>query len=63
VLRVDWVWVLNPARNVNQVWRTLLGAEPLPGPGAAACLIAVGVLVAVLLAVLERKIRPVEVVA
>jgi ABC-2 type transport system permease protein len=63
VLRLDWVWVLNPARNMNQIWRWLLGAEALNGPGAAACLIAVGVLVAVLLLVLERKLRPVEVVA
>ena len=63
VLRVDWVWVLNPARNVYQVWRTLLGAEPLEGPGAAVCLVAVAVLVVLLLLVLERKLRPVEVVS
>lgn len=63
VLRVEWVWVLNPARNMNQVWRWLLGAEPLAGPGATGCLIAVGVLAALLLVVLERKLRPVEVVA
>lgn len=63
VLRLDWVWILNPARNMNQIWRWLLGTEALSGPGAGACLIAVGVLVALLLLVLERKLRPVEVVA
>jgi ABC-2 type transport system permease protein len=63
VLRLDWVWIVNPARNVNQIWRSLLGTEPLLGPSATPCLIAVGVLVALLLVVLERKLRPVEVVA
>jgi ABC-2 type transport system permease protein len=62
VLRVDWVWMLNPARNMYQVWRAMLGAEMLPGPGAGPCLAALAVLAAVLLVVLERKLRPVEVV-
>jgi hypothetical protein len=34
----------------------------LPGPGAWPCLAALVVFVTVLLAVLERKLRPVEVV-
>jgi ABC-2 type transport system permease protein len=63
VLRVDWVWALNPARNMNQIWRSLLGVEALEGPGAAGCVLAVAVLAAILLLVLERKIRPVEVVS
>jgi hypothetical protein len=62
VLRVEWVWVLNPARDMYQVWRAMLGAEMLPGPGAWPCLAALVVFVTVLLAVLERKLRPVEVV-
>jgi ABC-2 type transport system permease protein len=63
VLRVEWVRALNPARNMNQVWRSLLGAEAIPGPGALGCLMAVGIFVVLLLFVLERKLRPVEVVA
>ncbi len=63
VLLVDWVWVFNPARNVYQIWTALLGVEPLAGPGPAVCLLALAVLAAVLVLVLERKLRPVEVVS
>jgi ABC-2 type transport system permease protein len=63
VLRVDWIWILNPARNVHQICRAMLGAEAMAGPGAGPCLIAVLLLAALLLAVLGRKLRPVEVVS
>lgn len=63
VLLVEWAAAFNPARNMNQIWHWLLGADPLPGPGIAACVIAVSIMVAVLFAVLERKLRPVEVVS
>ena len=63
VLLVEWAAAFNPARNMNQIWHWLLGADPLPGPGIAACVIAVSIMVAVLVAVLERKLRPVEVVS
>jgi ABC-2 type transport system permease protein len=63
ILRVEWVLALNPARNMNQIWRWLLGAEAIPGPGAIVCLITTAVMAGVLLVVLERKLRPVEVVS
>jgi ABC-2 type transport system permease protein len=63
ILRADWFWVLNPARNVNQIWRSMLGADPLDGPGTVTCLVVVALVVLVLLAVLGRKLRPVEVVS
>lgn len=63
VLRVQWATAFNPARAMNQIWRAMLGAEALPGPSAAQCLIAVGLMVALLLVVLERKLRPVQVVS
>jgi ABC-2 type transport system permease protein len=63
ILRLDAMWIVSPARNVNQICRWLLGADPLEGPGAAACFAAVAFLVLVLLAVLVRKLRPVEVVS
>jgi ABC-2 type transport system permease protein len=63
VLRVEWALVLNPARAINQIWRWMLGADPIPGPEALPCLIAVAVMAALLLWVLERKLRPVEVVS
>ena len=63
VLRVEWASAFNPARAMNQVWSAMLGAEPLPGPDATQCLIALGVMVALLLLVLERRLRPVQVVS
>jgi len=63
VLVVEWAGAFNPARNMNQIWHWLLGADPISGPGIVACVIALLLMVAVLLAVLERKLRPVEVVS
>lgn len=63
VLRVDWASAFNPGRAMNQVWRTMLGADPLPGPGAGQCLLALIVMVALLVVVVERKLRPVQVVS
>jgi len=63
VLRVQWASAFNPARAMQQIWRAMLGAEAFPGPSAAQCLMAVGLMVALLLLVLERKLRPVQVVS
>jgi hypothetical protein len=48
---------------VNRVWCALLGVEPPRGPGAAASAWALAVLVVLLVVVIERKLRPVEVVS
>jgi len=63
VLRVEWAAAANPARAMNQIYRSMLGAEPSNGPGAFECSLAVGVMALLLLAVLQRKLRPVEVVS
>jgi ABC-2 type transport system permease protein len=63
ILRVDWGNALNPSIAMNQTWRTLLGAEPLPGPGTPECLLSIAAMTAILLLVLERKLRPVEVIS
>jgi ABC-2 type transport system permease protein len=63
VLRVEWAMAANPLRAMNQIWRSMLGAEPTPGLSAGQCLIAVAVMAAILLAILERRLRPVEVVS
>lgn len=63
VLRVRWAAAFNPALAMNQIWRSMLGAEALPGPGALQSLMAIGLMVALLLLVLERKLRPVQVVS
>jgi len=63
VLRVEWAAALNPVRAMNQIWRSMLGAEPLDGPDAYQCLIVILLMTGLLLAVLQRKLRPVEVVS
>jgi ABC-2 type transport system permease protein len=62
VFRVTWGHILDPAWAVNQVWRTLVGVEPFEGPGAVASLSALAAYVVLLVVVIERKLRPVEVV-
>jgi hypothetical protein len=41
----------------------MLGVEPPDGPGVVACASALGALMLLLVLVLERKLRPVEVVS
>jgi hypothetical protein len=62
VFRVTWGHVLDPAWAVNRVWATLLGVEPLDGPGTWASLLALLAYVVLLVVVIERKLRPVEIV-
>ena len=62
VLSADWPTAMNPARAANQIWRAILGAEALPGPDALQCFLTMAVMSSLLLYVLGRKLRPVEVV-
>src|SRR6476620_2485241 len=62
VFRVTWGHILDPAWAVNRVWASLLGVEPLDGPGAGASLLALTGFILLLVLVIERKLRPVEVV-
>ena len=63
VLRAQWPAAFNPAHAANQVWRSMLGAEALPGPDALQCFLTMAALSLLLLYVLNRKLRPVEVVS
>ena len=63
VFRVTWGHVVDPAWAVNRIWCELLGVKPPEGPDAvasAAVLAAVALLLAI---VIERRLRPVEVVS
>ena len=62
VFRVTWGHILDPAWSVNRIWCTLLGVDPPEGPGALASILALATFVLLLVAVIERKLRPVEVV-
>lgn len=63
VLRVDWGAVFNPARAAYTMWCGLLGVEPPRGPDAWTCASALLAMAVVLVLILERKLRPVEVVS
>lgn len=63
ILRVDWANMFNPAKSMNQIWRTLLGAESNQGMSTPECAMALAGLAVLLLWVLEKKLRPVEVVS
>ena len=62
VLAAEWPMALNPTRASNQIWRAFLGDEALPGPDALQCFLTMAAMSALLLYVLGRKLRPVEVV-
>jgi ABC-2 type transport system permease protein len=62
VFRVNWGHVIDPAWAVNQVWCALLGVAPPEGPGAVPSALALAVLMLLLAAVIERRLRPVEIV-
>src|SRR6185503_1538003 len=63
VLRVNWGHIIDPAWAVNRIWCVLLGVEAPRGPGAGASAVALVVMVVLLAAVIERKLRPVEIVS
>jgi ABC-2 type transport system permease protein len=63
VFRVTWGHIIDPAWSVNQVWCALLGVEPREGPGAGASALALATLIVMLALVIERKLRPVEIVS
>lgn len=63
VLRVNWGHIIDPVWSVNQVWFALLGVTPNEGPSAGAAVWALAAIILLLVVVIERKLRPVEVVS
>lgn len=63
IFRVTWGHLVDPAWAVNQVWCALLGVEPPVGPGAWASASALAVTILLLAVVIDRKLRPVEIVS
>jgi ABC-2 type transport system permease protein len=62
IFRVTWGHAMDPAWAINRIWCTLLGVSPPEGPGAGESLVALIGLILLLVVVIERKLRPVEVV-
>ncbi|MBP1678727.1 MAG: hypothetical protein H6Q29_638 [Bacteroidetes bacterium] len=63
VFRARWGHVINPAWTTRRLWYALFGLNPPEGPGAPGCAIALLAILLLLVLVLERKLRPVEVVS
>ncbi len=63
VFQVTWGHALDPAWDVNQLWRLMLGVGPADGPGAFACALSLAGLIFILVVLLARKLRPVEVIS
>lgn len=63
VLGATWPVAFNPAFASNQIWHWMLGVDALNGPSALQCFLTMTALSAFLLYVLDRKLRPVEVIA
>jgi hypothetical protein len=63
VLRVTWGHIIDPAWAVNRVWCALLGVDAPRGPGAVASAWALAAMILLLVVVIERKLRPVEIVS
>lgn len=63
ILRVDFGTLFNPARSMYTIWSVMLGVEPPRGPDAWECVSVLAGLVVVLGFILERKLRPVEVIS
>jgi ABC-2 type transport system permease protein len=62
VLRLNWGHVIDPAWAINRISYALLDVSPPEGPGAVASAVSLAVLVLVLGVVIERKLRPIEIV-
>ena len=62
VFKVRWASLFNPVLVVNQLSTWLLGAEIESGPSVLECWLAALFMGALLLVIIKRKLRPVEVV-
>jgi len=63
VFRVSWGALLDPYRASYRIWCSLLGVDPPEGLGLTESAVALVVMALLLVLVLERKLRPVEVVS
>jgi ABC-2 type transport system permease protein len=63
VLRVGWGSLLNPTRSMYIIWSAMLGEKLPPGPGVWECVLMLAGMAVVLGLILERKLRPVEVIS
>ena len=63
VLRSSWGSLFNPTWAMRRLWYSMFNVDPPAGPGAWACALALAGFMILLLLVLGRKLRPVEVIS
>jgi ABC-2 type transport system permease protein len=63
VFRSTWGYALNPSWATRRLWYAMLRVDPPTGPGVLECLIVLAAIILLLAFVLERKLRPVEVIS
>jgi len=63
ILEAPWLNLISPAGAMYQLWCAWLGVEPPEGPSPHASALALIAMGALVIFVLERKLRPVEVVS
>jgi ABC-2 type transport system permease protein len=63
VFRSTWGSILNPTWATRRLWYAMLDVDPPAGPGVWACILALAAIMFLLLLVLGRKLRPVEVIS
>lgn len=63
ILGVTWASYFNPREIIDQIWNGLLGLTPESGPTFLGSWLAILVMTAILLMILKRKLRPVEVIS
>ena len=62
VFRATWGSALNPAWTVRRLWYAMLQLDPPAGPGVTACLLVLAAITLLLVSIIERKVRAVEVI-
>ena len=62
VFRATWGHAVSPGWSNSRLWHAMLGTDPPSGPGVLGCLFTLAVFMLLLLFVLERKLRPVEII-
>lgn len=63
IFRVDWGGLINPTRAAYSIWCSMLGVETPAGLDTPACIMVLSALICALAWILERKLRPVEVIS
>ena len=63
VFRSDWGEAISPRWTMRRIWYWMLGIPAPVGPGVKTCLFSLAIVIILLVLVLKRKLRPVEVVS